>query len=146
VARSFEQLIGIITNDVAPILGASLVTLNIERPDDAMAVLQLAAARSGGPIQLIAQGAVERFLGTGTDAKVGSLNSLDAPLFPRRKGSVRSFVATRLTFTSAAPPGLLAIGSKASNRFTKATGLHRYTFLARMVEHGVRLWLDLPPG
>jgi uncharacterized protein YigA (DUF484 family) len=59
---------------------------------------------------------------------------------------VRSFVAARLTFGPHAPPGLLAIGSKSSTRFTRSTGLHRYTFLARIIEQSFRLWLDLPPA
>ncbi|MFZ1989661.1 MAG: DUF484 family protein [Alphaproteobacteria bacterium] len=144
-ARSFEALISVITNDLAPILGASVVTLNIERPAGASSGIELAAARAGGPIQLIAHGAVERLLGAGSDVKVGAASG-DAPLFPRAKGVVRSYVAARLTFTAAAPAGLLAIGSKASGRFSKSIGLHRYSFLARLVESGVKLWLDLPPG
>jgi len=144
-ARSFEALISVITNDLAPILGASAVALNIERPAGASSGIELAAARTGGPIQLIAQGAVDRLLGAGSDVKAGSASG-DAPLFPRAKGLVRSYVAARLTFTAAAPPGLLAIGSKTNGRFSKGTGLHRYSFLARLVESGVKLWLDLPPG
>ena len=145
-ARSFESLISIITNDLAPTLGAAVVALNIERPDGASSGVELAAARNGGPIQLIRPGSVERFLGAGIDVRAASQPSADAPLFPRRKGPVRSLVAARLTFAPAAPSGLLAIGSKLSTQFDKSTGLHRYTFLARIIEHSVRVCLDLPPG
>jgi len=144
-ARSFEMLISVITNDLAPILGATAVALNIERPAGASSGIELAAVRGGGPIQLIAQGAVERLLGPGGDVKAGATFA-DAPLFPRAKGLVRSFVAARLTFTTAAPPGLLAIGSKASARFSRNAVVHRYAFLARLVEASVKLWLDLPAG
>ena len=144
-ARSFEALISVITNDLAPILGASVVAFNIERPAAVSSGIELAAARAGGPIQMIVPGSVDRLLGAGSDV-IASTLSADAPLFPRGKGLVRSFVAARLTFTAAAPPGLLAIGSKATGRFSKGTGLHRYAFLARLVEASVKLWLDLPPG
>ncbi len=144
-ARSFEALISVITNDLAPALGASVVVLNIERPAGASSGIELAAVRAGGPIQMIAQGAVERLLGPGGDVKAGIPGS-DAPMFPRTKGPVRSFVAMRLAFAPAAPHGLLAIGSKTTGRFAKSTGLHRYVFLARLVESGIKLWLDLPPG
>jgi hypothetical protein len=145
-ARSFEALITAITSDLAPMLGASAVALNIERPDGASSGVELAAARTGGPIQLIPPGSVERFLGAGLDARAASVGSTEVPLFPRKKGPVRSFVVVRLTFAPSAPPGLLAVGSKASGRFTKSSNLNRYTFLARVIEQGIRLWLDLPPG
>lgn len=144
-ARSFEALISVITNDLSAILGASAVALNIERPAGVSGGIELAAARAGGPIQMIAPGTVQRLLGPGGDVKAGACVS-DAPVFPRGKGLVRSFVAARLTFTAAAPQGLLAIGSKTSGRFSKSAGLHRYAFLARVVESGIKLWLDLPPG
>lgn len=144
-ARSFESLISVITNDLAPILGASVVALNIERPAGASSGIELAAVRAGGPIQMVAQGSIERLLGPGGEAKAGVPGG-DSPVFPRAKGLVRSFVAARLTFTAAAPAGLLAIGSKTTGRFSKGTGLHRYAFLARLVESGLKLWLDLPPG
>ena len=144
-ARSFEALIAAITNDLAATLGASTVVLNIERPASVSGGIELAAARAGGPIQMIAPGAVDRLLGPGSDAKTGAAAG-DAPAFPRAKGLVRSYVAARLSFAPSSPHGLLAIGSKTGGRFSKATGLHRYAFLARIIESGLKLWLDLPPG
>lgn len=144
-ARDFEQLIEIITRKLPEMLAANSIALNIERPERGVDELRIARPGTAGPIRILSLGAVNRLL-RHEEAVLGTTPAGEAPLFGAEKAPLRSYVAMRLAFGQAAPPGLLAIGAKSAQRFARGTQLHRYVFLARIIERGIRHWLDLPPG
>lgn len=147
-ARNFEQTIDAITHKLPELIAATSIALNIERPERperGIDDLRLARPGTSGPIRILPPGAVDRLLRT-EEATLGTTPMGEAPSFGLERPHLRSFVAVRLSFGPATPPGLLAIGSKSAQRFGRGTVLHRYVFLARIIEQSIRLWLDLPPG
>jgi uncharacterized protein YigA (DUF484 family) len=50
----------------------------------------------------------------------------------------------RLSIGSTAPAGLLAFGTRHPGFFNGNQGTELLTFLARVLEHCIRGWLDLP--
>jgi uncharacterized protein YigA (DUF484 family) len=57
---------------------------------------------------------------------------------------VRSDAMVRLSIGSTAPAGLLAFGTRHPGFFNGNQGTELLTFLARVLEHCIRGWLDLP--
>lgn len=143
-ARGFERLIETITRTLPQILAATRVTLNIERPTGAGGEFALLRTNGAGPIRIIPPGTVARLTGR-EDATYGVSPRNEALLFSADEGPIRSYLAVRLSLAGAAPPGLLAIGARGAKRFGRSTGIHRYVFLAHIIEQSIRLWLDLPP-
>lgn len=144
-ARDFEQVIDTITHKLPELIAATSIAINIERPERGVEELKLARPGTSGPIRILSPGSVDRLLHA-EEATLGATPNGDAPSFGAERPHLRSYIAVRLTFGPATPPGLLAIGSKSAQRFGRGTVLHRYVFLARIIEQSVRLWLDLPPG
>jgi len=68
----------------------------------------------------------------------------DAMVFGAAAGLVRSDTMLRLTISPAAPLGLLAFGTRHPGYFNPGQGTELLGFLARVLEHCIREWLDLP--
>ena len=59
-------------------------------------------------------------------------------------GLVRSDALIRLDIAEAAPPTLIAFGSRQPDHFHPGQGTELLNFLARVLEITIRAWLDLP--
>ena len=68
----------------------------------------------------------------------------DRRIYGEAAGLVRSEAMLRLSVREDAPCALLAMGSREPDRFHKGQGSELLTFLARILEHSIRTWLDLP--
>jgi uncharacterized protein YigA (DUF484 family) len=136
-AGSFEQLIQIVTTDLAVLLDADVVTIAVE---------------SAGPqrprlthqgVQILEPGTVDAVLGE-RDVLLLSDADGDPALFGHGAGLVRSAALLRLSVSSAAPAGLLCIGMRRPGKFHGGQGTELLGFLARSLGITIAAWLDLP--
>ena len=57
---------------------------------------------------------------------------------------VRSDAVLRLSISKVAPAGLIAFGTRHPGYFHAGQGTELMSFLGRVIEFGIRSWLDLP--
>ncbi len=94
---------------------------------------------------MLEPGSVDELIGTGHDALLRSDVVGDPALFgAAAAGLVRSDALVRLRVSSAAPIGLLALGARKPGVFHPGQGTELLSFLAQVIEHSIRAWLDLP--
>lgn len=135
-ATSFEQLIQVVTTDLAVMLDVDVVTLGVER-----AVGPRPRLPHPG-IQLLKTGMVDQLLGE-RDAALHSDIHGDPALFGGGAGLVRSEALLRLHVSEHAPAGLLCMGTRKADRFHPGQGTELLSFLARALERTIAAWLDL---
>ena len=137
-AHDFEQLIHVITTDLALILDLDVVTLCVEVADTKW-------PRSvGGGVFTVQRGAVDELIGTGHDFILFRKRPGERAVFGSATGLVQSSALLRLRFGAKSPTGILALGSRHDDMFHPGQGTELLNFLARVVELSVRVWLDLP--
>jgi uncharacterized protein len=136
-ASSFEQLLQIVTTDLAVLLDVDVVTIGVESASSKQPRLPLHG------IQILRRGTVDRLLGP----ERGTLLCADTPgdfaLFGSAAGLVRSQALLRLDVSEHAPVGLLCIGTRRPDKFHPGQGTELLSFLARVTELTFAAWLDL---
>jgi uncharacterized protein YigA (DUF484 family) len=138
-ARTFEHLIEILTTDLAVQLDVDAVTLCVEGDRDRL------PSAVGSIVHVLAPGTVDRLLGPGRKVLLQRRLSEDPTIFGVAARLVTSAALLRLNVSPATPPGLLCLGSRLEGKFHGGQGTELLTFLARVVEHSINAWLDLPP-
>jgi uncharacterized protein len=136
-ACNLEHFIEIVTREMPPILDVEAIALCVESR------LALAGSSCAG-VMAIEPGTADSLLGDGADVALQSRCAGDERLFGRAAGRVRSVALVRLVFGGTAPNGLLALGSGDEDGFAPGQATDLLGFLARILEHGVRRWFDLP--
>ncbi len=138
-AESFEQFIDIITGDLGLLLEVDVVSLCVELSD------HTAKRPKHEGIQFLGRGAVDRALG-GKDKHVVLRDEAigDPEIFGAGAELVRSDAMLRLNISSHAPAGLIAFGARHPGYFHAGQGTELMSFLGRVIEFGIRTWLDLP--
>jgi uncharacterized protein YigA (DUF484 family) len=135
-ANSFERLIQLVTRELAGLLDVDVVTLCIET--------------SGGPtpttpgVQLLVPGSIDQLLGIGQTARLRSSVVGDPAIFGSFAPLVHSEALVRIKPSAGAPDGVIAFGSRDPNGFTEEHSTELLFFLAQVLEHTIRAWLDLP--
>ncbi len=137
-ARTFEHLLEIVTGEFRELLDVDVATLCFEAAEQANASL----AAEG--VHTLQQGGVAELLGAARDVVLRGTVRRKASLFGGRAGSVRSDALIRLEVSRAAPPGLLALGSKDEARFHHTQGTELLRFLGDVLSRCLRTWLNLP--
>lgn len=137
-AKSFEQLIQVVTTDLAIMLDVDVVTIGVE---SAAATVQPRLPMHG--VQILRRGTVERLLGSERMALLCDETPGDPALFGPAAGLVRSQALLRVHVSEHAPVGLLCIGTRRPDRFHPGQGTELLTFLARSLELTIAAWLDL---
>ena len=136
-ARSFEQLIQIVTTDLAVLLDVDVATICVESAGGAQPRLPPHG------IQILRAGTVDGLLGAGRDALLCAATPGDPALFGSAAGLVRSQALLRMEVSAQAPSGLLCIGTRRPDRFHPGQGTDLLGFLARALELTIAAWLDL---
>jgi hypothetical protein len=138
-AESFEQFIDIITGDLGLLLEVDVVSLCVELSD------HTAKRPRHEGIQFLPRGAVDRLIG-GRDKYVLLRDESvgDPEIFGAGAELVRSDALLRLTISSHAPAGLIAFGARHPGYFHAGQGTELMSFLGKVIEFGIRTWLDLP--
>ena len=138
-ASSFEQLLQIITTDLAVLLDVDVVTIGVES----------SAAPSGRlglhGIHLLRAGSIDALLGAERNVLLRADLPGDAVLFGGAAGLVRSQALLRLGFGRGSPTGLLCLGTRQVGRFHPGLSTELLTFLARVIGITISQWLN-PPG
>jgi len=137
-ASSFEQLIQIVTTDLAVLLDADVVTIAVERAGPSRPKLP----HHG--VQVLRAGTVDAVLGADRDVVLQADTHGDPTLFGDGAGLVRSAALLRLSVSVAAPAGLLCIGTRRPGKFHAGQGTELLGFLARALGITIAAWLDLP--
>jgi hypothetical protein len=139
-AETLDHFVEIVGTDLAVLLDVDAVSLCIETVDGEAAKL-----RADG-IQMLAPGSVDRVLGADRAALLRDDTIGDAEIFGASAGLVRSDALIRLDFRDRAPPGLIAFGTRHPGYFDSGQGTELLHFLARIIEHCVREWLEPASG
>ncbi len=139
-ASTFEQLIQVVTTDLAALIDADVVTIAVERPSANHVKPRI--AHHG--VQILEPGTVAALLGTDHDVVFQSDEHADPVLFGDGAGLVRSAALIRLPVSPKAPPGLLCIGTRKAGKFQAGQGTELISFLARALGITIAAWLDLP--
>jgi len=135
-ATGFEQLLQIVTTDLAVLLDVDVVTIGVESTGNATARLPMPG------IHLLRAGTVEAVLGPERAVLFRAGVPGEAGLFGAAAGLVRSQALLRLSFGRAAPVGLLCIGTRKPDSFHPGLGAELLTFLATALGITIRQWLD----
>jgi len=136
-ARSFDQLIQIITTDLAVLLDLDVVSLVLEAQAD---FVMPSAMRAG--MQVVPAGTVESWVGKGDIAVHADIEG-SPQLHGDAAGLVKSEILLRLKIAKQIPTGLLCFGSRDPEMFHPAQGTELVSFLTRVVERSLCLWLNL---
>jgi uncharacterized protein YigA (DUF484 family) len=137
-AKSFEQLIQVVTTDLAIMLDVDVVTIGVESATAAQPRLPMHG------VQILRRGTVEHLLGGERMALLCDETSGDPALFGSAAGLVRSHALLRIHVSEHAPVGLLCIGTRRADRFHPGQGTELLSFLARSLELTIAAWLDIP--
>lgn len=136
--RTFEQLLKVVTADFVELLDVDVVTLCFETSE-----VPIKGLKARG-VHTLKPGAVARLVGPGRSILLRAETLGDPVLFGEAAQRVQSDALIGLTITKAAPPGLLALGSRTAGRFHADQGTDLLTFLADALSRSIRAWLDLP--
>ena len=137
-APSFEHLIEVVTTDFAVLLDVDVVSLCIEGSDDPLPRIGM------GGVHLLEPGSVNRLLGQKRAVMLRADAAPEESVFGGAASLVRSDALVRLSIGSTTPAGLIAFGTRHPGFFNGNQGTELLTFLARVLEHCIRGWLDLP--
>jgi uncharacterized protein YigA (DUF484 family) len=137
-AETFEQFIEIVTGDLVLMLDVDVVNLCIEMTD-----LSLNRPAVDG-VLVLERGAVDRIMGKGRDILLRDDVEGDPEIFAGCAELVRSDALLRLHISPAAPHGLVAFGTRHPGYFHPGQATELLGFLGKIIEFGIRAWLDLP--
>jgi uncharacterized protein len=137
-ANSFEQLIQIVTTDLAMLLDSDVVTIGVESNGGTKPRLPHPG------VQILEPGTVDRVLGPERDVALFADTTGDPTLFGAGADLVRSAALLRLAVSRTAPAGLLCIGARRPGKFHAGQGTELLGFLARALGITIAAWLDLP--
>jgi hypothetical protein len=135
-ARSFRELIRIVSQDLAALVGADIAVLCIESEETGD------VSRNPPPgIAILPKGLVDTAVGDGTRHLLNAGRKRLPAIYGRLARKVRSEALIRLSFGRKAPPGLLALGSYEAETFAPDQRMELLEFLARTLERAMRAWL-----
>jgi uncharacterized protein len=137
-AKSFEQLIQVVTTDLAIMLDVDVVTIGVESASASQPRLPMHG------VQILRRGTVEHILGDDRMTLLCDETTGDPALFGAAAGLVRSQALLRVHVGDHAPVGLLCIGTRRADRFHPGQGTELLSFLARSLELTIAAWIDIP--
>ncbi|MEK9796056.1 MAG: DUF484 family protein [Alphaproteobacteria bacterium] len=135
-ARSLDHMIEILTTDLAGLLNVDAVALCLEGG--------MVTPTSAQGLRVVPVGTIDKILDVSRTVSLRENVEGDRRIYGEAAGLVRSEAMLRLSVREDAPCALLAMGSREPDRFHTGQGSELLTFLARILEHSIRTWLDLP--
>ncbi len=135
-ARSLDHMIEILTIDLAGLLNVDAVALCLEGG--------MVTPTSAQGLRVVPVGTIDKILDESRTVSLRENVEGDRRIYGEAAGLVRSEAMLRLSVREDAPCALLAMGSREPDRFHTGQGSELLTFLARILEHSIRTWLDLP--
>ncbi len=135
-ARSFEDFITVLTDELASLLDVDAVGFCLEATGDGSV-----AANSN--VRLLPAGYIDQTLGSEAILLRADIAGEPEIYGEELAGLARSDALIRLHISSHAPPALLALGARRPGIFHPGQGTELISFLAETVEITTRAWLDL---
>ena len=135
-ARSLDHLIEILTIDLVGLLHVDAAALCLEGG--------MVAPRRNQGVRVVPVGTIDRIVDVSRAVTLRDNVEGDRRIYGEAAGLVRSEALLRLTVRQDAPIALLALGSRDPSRFHAGQGSELLIFLAAIMEHCIRTWLDLP--
>ncbi len=135
-ARSLDHLIEILTIDLVGLLHVDAAVLCLEGGSVAPTINQ--------GVRIVPTGTIDRIVNVSRAVTLHDDIEGDCRIYGEAVGLVRSEALLRLTVREDAPIALLALGSRDPSRFHAGQGSELLIFLAAIMEHCIRSWLDLP--
>lgn len=135
-ARTLEEMLEIVTTDLAVNLEVDAVALAFEAMD------RLPAGGNRSTLRIVSRGAIDRIMGGARELTLSPDIEADATLFGGAAPLIRSQALLRLQLKHDAPLGLLAFGSRQVGKFHPGQGTELLSFLGKVVELSIRGWLE----
>jgi len=135
-ARSLDHMIETLTIDLAGLLNVDAVALCLEGG--------MVTPTSAQGVRVLPVATIDKILDVSRTVSLRENVEGDRRIYGEAAGLVRSEAMLRLSVREDAPCALLAMGSREPDRFHTGQGSELLTFLARILEHSIRTWLDLP--
>ncbi len=142
-ARSFEQVIQVVTTDWAVLLDVDAVTLCVERPTRNSGNAGITRVPGWVGIHLLEPGTVSRLIGDGRRSVLQDNQRGHPSVFGNAAGLVSSSALVRLTVSRRTPSGLLALGSRNPDNFQPGQARELLCFLADVLTQEIRNWLEI---
>ena len=138
-AEAFEQLIEVVTVDMAVMMDLDVVILGVERTD-----YELPPVRLGGLRQLEPD-SVDAVMGRNRKILLRPEVDGDPMIFGAGAGLVASDALIRLDISRHTPMAMLALGSRQAEFFHPGQATELLSFLGQSVATLIRGWLNLSP-
>jgi len=134
-ARDLSHLIDIATTDLAVLMDMDVAALCVESTD-------VPRVTADG-VRLLPNGCIEELLGD-REVLLQEHTTGDARIYGAAAGLVEAEILLRLHVRDAPPDALLALGARRPNHVHSGQATEALGFLARILEHCVRTWLEFP--
>ncbi len=134
-ARSLSHLIDIATTDLAVLMDMDVAALCVETSD-------VPRVTADG-VRLLPSGCIEDLLGK-RDVLLHEQATGDSRIYGAAAGLVQAEILLRLHVRDEPPDAILALGARQPNHIHMGQATEALGFLARILEHCVRAWLELP--
>lgn len=135
-SRSLDHMLEILTIDLAGLLNVDAVALCLEGG--------AVTPTTNQGVRVVPIGTIDKIVDPSRTITLREHVEGDRRIYGEASGLVRSEAMLRLSIRDDAPCALLALGSRDPDRFHAGQGSELLTFLARIMEHCIRTWLDLP--
>ncbi len=134
--RTFEHLIETLTTDLTVLLGVDVASLCIESGNVPH------VGKSG--IHVVPSGFITELLPNEGKGIFRENPNAHRRIYGAAAELVRAEALLRLQVRPTAPPAMLALGSRDPTMFRKGQSVELFVFLARVVEHCIRVWVGAP--
>lgn len=135
-SRSLDHLIERVGTDLPVILDIDASALCLESGD--------VVRTTADGIRVLPAGSIDEILGVSKSVVLRANIAGERRIFGELAGLVHSEALLRLKVREGLPHALLALGSRDAGRFHSGQGTELLGFLAHVMEHTIRAWLDLP--
>jgi hypothetical protein len=135
-AEDLQQLLEVVHDDLPVLLDVDISALAFEPAPAPFAI--------GGDLRRLAQGEVDRWIGSGQEVALFVEMCDGRSVFDGGAQLVRSAAFARVQPAALSTKGVLALGSRHPAMFHPGQGTDLLRFLARVVEHCLQRFLDSP--
>ncbi len=133
-ANNFSDFIQCVTMDISSILDVDITALVVEADGTHIPHIDNAG------IRIIPEGTVDKWMLNEYTLLQDNISGIEA-VFGGGAALVRSQLLLRLDIAPETPPAILAFGSRDPNAFNKDQATDQISFLARVIERCMRIWL-----
>lgn len=136
-ARSFDEFIEIVTNDMASMLDTDISVMVVESNGQDIPHIHTSG------IRIVPGGTIDKWMGGKNVLLQDNIMGIEA-LYGGAYTLVASQALLRIDISMDTPPAVIAFGSRDPHMFMDGQATDQVDFLARVVERVFRSWLNLP--